>query len=87
MVNKMRSESASDSWNDSTIAEKRKKRYNVEATFNGVVATYRSMLAAMTDLKMDTKNHIKFRMLLKAQNELTIDNVTFRIVEKSDASN
>ena len=82
MVDKTRSTSASNSWNDLTTAEKRKKRYNVEVTSNGIVATYRSMLSAMVNLQMDTKNHIKFRMLLKEKGVLKIGDVTFKILEK-----
>lgn len=70
-------EGVADTWTDPHVAAKRSERHGV--IVNGTTQ-YRSVRAAFLDLGLPMKDHIKFRINLKAKGKLTYDKYDFAIV-------
>jgi len=69
-------EGVADTWTDPHVAAKRSERHGV--IVNGT-AQYRSVRAAFLDLGLPMKDHIKFRIKLKACGKLSYDKYDFAL--------
>lgn len=71
-----RSTAIAKSWEDKAVHAKRRQRSGVEV--DGV--SYRSVRAAFVALDLPLKDHINFRMLLKATGKQKVDGRQWKIV-------